>query len=238
MALDGLKKRLSYLDRMGIQLWVSRHRKESFQAGSSQPSVREPMLSRADKIANLGWSALRAEVSACQACELYKSRTNPVFGVGNQTARLLIIGEAPGAHEDKQGEPFVGRGGQLLTNMLLAIGIKREEVYIANILKSRPPSNRDPLPEEVSACTPFLLRQISLIKPRLILAVGRVAAYFLLGSKQQPMASLRGRLFHYGTTNIPLLVTYHPAYLLRAPKEKRKAWQDLQCVKQQLNQSN
>ncbi len=153
--------------------------------------------------------------------------------MGNPNADLLVIGEAPGANEDKQGEPFVGRGGQLLTNMLLAIGLKREDVYIANILKSRPPNNRDPSPEEVKACTPFLLKQISLIKPKLILAVGRIAAHFLCGGNAS-MANSRGNLFYYGIYKIPLIVTYHPAYLLRSPREKRKAWQDMQWLKKQL----
>ncbi len=190
---------------------------------------------RAEQIAMLSWDALRAEVVGCRACSLYKTRTNAVFGVGDLNAKLMLIGEAPGANEDKQGEPFVGRAGQLLTNMLRAIGLDRANVYIANILKSRPPNNRVPSLDEVKACTPFLLRQICLIKPQLMLALGRVAAHFLL-STHASMASLRGNLFHYGVSKIPLLVTYHPAYLLRAPKEKRKAWQDMQCIKKYLTQ--
>jgi uracil-DNA glycosylase len=226
------KKRLIYLQEMGIDVWLSREGKRTTQ---QKKDSRTSNMTREKRIATLSWEALQAEVGRCQACDLYKTRTNPVFGVGNPNANLLVIGEAPGANEDKQGEPFVGRGGQLLTNMLLSIGLKREDIYIANILKSRPPNNRDPAPEEVKACTPFLLRQISLINPQLILAVGRIAAHFLLASNAS-MANLRGNLFHYGADKIPLLVTYHPAYLLRSPREKRKAWQDMQCIKKQLNQ--
>jgi uracil-DNA glycosylase len=228
------KRRLSYLAEMGIGVWVTREIKKTVKQTKRKDVANELNVTREERIATLNWEELQYEVITCQACPLYKTRSNPVFGVGNRNAELLVIGEAPGANEDKQGEPFVGRGGQLLTNMLLSIGLKREDIYIANILKSRPPNNRDPAPEEVNACTPFLLRQISLIKPRLILAVGRIAAHFLLGSNVS-MASLRGNLFHYGVHKIPLLVTYHPAYLLRSPKEKRKAWQDMQCVKKQLN---
>lgn len=228
------KKRLSYLTEMGIEVWVTREIKKTAKQTKKKDVSSEANMTREERIATLNWQELQAEVIACQACALYKTRINPVFGVGNRDAELLVIGEAPGANEDKQGEPFVGRGGQLLTNMLLSIGLKREDIYIANILKSRPPNNRDPAPEEVKACTPFLLRQISLIKPQLILAVGRISAHFLLGSNMS-MANLRGNLFHYGIHKIPLLVTYHPAYLLRSPKEKRKAWQDMLCVKKLLN---
>jgi uracil-DNA glycosylase family 4 len=227
-------KRLAYLGKMDIQVWLPKTTERSVSAVEPKKEVFEKSnLSREERIAGLSWEALRSEVRGCKACELYKTRINPVFGVGNPDADLLVIGEAPGAHEDKQGEPFVGRAGQLLTNMLLAIGLKREDVYIANILKSRPPNNRDPSPFEVKACTPFLLGQINLIKPKLILAVGRIAAHFLLANNAS-MANLRGSLFHYGMHKIPLLVTYHPAYLLRSPREKRKAWQDMQCIKKQL----
>ncbi|MES2999007.1 MAG: uracil-DNA glycosylase [Pseudomonadota bacterium] len=227
------KKRLVYLKNMDIQVWISRETKKPMKQTKRKEVSRKPSMTREERIATLNWEALRSEVTECKACDLYKTRTNPVFGVGNPNADLLVIGEAPGANEDKQGEPFVGRGGQLLTNMLLAIGLKREDVYIANILKSRPPNNRDPSPEEVKACTPFLLKQISLIKPKLILAVGRIAAHFLCGGNAS-MANLRGNLFYYGIYKIPLIVTYHPAYLLRSPREKRKAWQDMQWLKKQL----
>lgn len=232
--LDEEERRLAYLQGMGIEVWVRRELKKIVKQNKMKDVSKKLLpMTREEKIATLNWEDLRVEVARCQACDLYKTRTHPVFGVGNPHADLLVIGEAPGANEDKQGEPFVGRGGQLLTNMLFSIGLKREDVYIANILKSRPPNNRDPLPQEVKACTPFLLRQISLIKPKLILAVGRIAAHFLLATNAA-MANLRGRLFYYGDRKIPLLVTYHPAYLLRSPREKRKAWQDMQCVKKHL----
>ncbi|RDH40414.1 MAG: uracil-DNA glycosylase [Candidatus Aquirickettsiella gammari] len=230
------EKRLAYFKAMDIQIWVSRGKTDKLTEQDIKDDAVPIKLikTREQEIAALNWKELRLAVSTCKACNLYKTRSNSVFGIGNPNADLLVIGEAPGANEDKQGEPFVGRGGQLLTNMLLSIGFKREDVYIANILKSRPPNNRDPSFDEVKACTPYLLRQISLIKPRLILAVGRIAAHYLL-STNATMASLRGNLFHYGADKIPLLVTYHPAYLLRSPREKRKAWQDMQCVKKQLN---
>ena len=172
------------------------------------------------------WDALRAQVLACTACDLHRTRQQAVFGVGNQQAQWLVIGEAPGADEDRQGEPFVGRAGQLLNNMLLAIGLRREQVYIANILKCRPPQNRDPRPEEVLRCEGYLQRQIELIRPAIILAVGRIAAQNLLKTDNS-LALLRGKQFGYGERKIPVVVTYHPAYLLRSPSEKRKAWQDL-----------
>lgn len=148
-----------------------------------------------------------------------------MFGVGNRSAQWMVIGEAPGADEDRQGEPFVGRAGQLLNSMLKSIGLAREQVYIANILKSRPPNNRDPRPEEVRACIPYLFRQIELVDPQLILCVGRIAAQTLLQT-DTPIGKLRGRL-HRIAGNRPMIVTYHPAYLLRSPGEKRKSWEDL-----------
>ena len=158
---------------------------------------------------------------------MHQTRTQAVFGVGNPQAQWMVVGEAPGADEDRQGEPFVGRAGQLLNNMLYAIGLKREQVYIANVLKCRPPSNRDPKPEEVAQCEVYLQRQVALIQPKLILAVGRIAAHNLLKTDVS-LAKLRQRTYSYGETQTPLIVTYHPAYLLRSPQEKRKAWQDLQ----------
>jgi DNA polymerase len=158
---------------------------------------------------------------------LHGTRTQTVFGVGDRRADWLVIGEAPGADEDQQGEPFVGRAGQLLNAMLFAIGLAREQVYIANILKCRPPGNRDPRPEEVVCCEPYLFRQIELIQPKIILAVGRIAAQNLLKT-DTPIGKLRGQLHRFGAAGIPVVVTYHPAYLLRSPTEKRKAWDDLQ----------
>ncbi len=206
------------------------------RGGPVAPSVPEAASAdlpspgpRADDVAGLDWEALRARVEACTACELHRSRTRTVFGVGNTDADWLVVGEAPGADEDRQGEPFVGPAGQLLNAMLNACGLKREDVYIANILKCRPPNNRDPRPEEVLQCEPFLMRQIALIRPKLILAVGRIAAQNLLRC-DTPIGKLRGRVHRFRDTGIPLIATYHPAYLLRSPAEKGKAWQDLQLA--------
>ncbi len=176
----------------------------------------------------LGWAELEQRVRQCTGCELHRTRTRPVFGVGNTRAQWMVIGEAPGADEDRQGEPFVGRAGQLLNSMLKAMGLPREQVYIANILKSRPPGNRDPKAEEVAACIPYLYRQIELVDPRLLLCVGRIAAQTLLNT-DTPIGKLRGKLHQITTPSStrPLIVTYHPAYLLRSPAEKRKAWSDL-----------
>jgi uracil-DNA glycosylase family 4 len=179
------------------------------------------------------WEQLAAEVRVCTRCSLHGTRTQTVFGVGRRDAELFVIGEAPGADEDRQGEPFVGRAGQLLNAMLRAIGLPRKEVYIANILKCRPPGNRDPQPEEASSCTPYLARQIALVRPRAILAVGRIAAQWLLQS-DAPIGRLRGRVFHFGESGTPLIVTYHPAYLLRSPLAKATAWTDLCMVKDLL----
>jgi DNA polymerase len=171
-------------------------------------------------------------VAACRACALHQGRTQTVFGVGDQSADWLFIGEAPGADEDRQGEPFVGRAGQLLNSILFAIGTRRERVYIANVLKCRPPRNRDPQPEEARCCRPFLDRQIALIAPKIIVALGRIAAQQLLQT-DTPIGRLRGRLHHYALDGrrIPLVVTYHPAYLLRSPHEKAKVWDDLQFAR-------
>jgi len=175
------------------------------------------------------WQELRSEVATCTRCELHKNRTQTVFGVGDINADWLIIGEAPGAEEDRQGEPFVGRAGKLLNSMLLALGLEREQVFIANILKCRPPSNRDPKPEEVISCESYLKKQIEWIKPKLILALGRVAAQNLL-KVETPIRKMRGQCYEYPDPKVPVVVTYHPAYLLRSPKEKRKSWQDLQLA--------
>ncbi|HLA75794.1 MAG TPA: uracil-DNA glycosylase [Gammaproteobacteria bacterium] len=242
-----------YLQAMGIQRWQRR----SIEADPAIPAMEQtcmavsimqggamathkrfkapadtPNISSAD-ILRLDWQALERAVSVCTRCRLHETRTQTVFGVGNRRADWMVIGEAPGAEEDRQGEPFVGRAGQLLNAMLKAIGLAREEVYIANILKSRPPHNRDPLPDEVAACEPYLLRQIELVQPKIILAVGRIAAQNLLKTDTK-IGLLRGKRHTYPGTAIPLVVTYHPAYLLRAPAEKRKAWEDLQFARRVL----
>ena len=180
---------------------------------------------RAARIARMGWVDLKAAVATCEACEVCRTRTHTVFGVGDERAAWLIVGEAPGAEEDARGEPFVGQAGRLLDSMLAAIGLRRgEDVYIANVLKCRPPGNRNPEPHEVAQCTPHLVRQIELIRPRLILAMWRAAAQTLLNT-QASIASLRGRIFRY--QGVPTIVSYHPAYLLRNLPDKSKAWEDL-----------
>ncbi|MBI5612046.1 MAG: uracil-DNA glycosylase [Gammaproteobacteria bacterium] len=176
----------------------------------------------------MDWPTLEAAVRSCTKCGLSATRTQTVFGVGNRNAHWLFVGEAPGADEDRQGEPFVGRAGQLLNAMLFALGLKREDVFICNVLKCRPPGNRDPQDGEVAACEPYLMRQIELIGPRLIVALGRHAAHSLLKT-DLALAKLRGRRLQYH--GIPLIVTYHPAYLLRTPADKRKAWEDLRLAR-------
>jgi DNA polymerase len=184
------------------------------------------------KRAEPGWIELKQAVPACTACGLHKSRMQTVFGVGDENADWMLIGEAPGAEEDRLGDPFVGQAGKLLDNMLAAIGLKRgENVYIANVLKCRPPGNRNPEPGEVEKCTPFLKRQIALIQPKLIIAMGRFAAQTLLAS-DATIASMRGRVFRY--EGVPLIVTYHPAYLLRTLPDKAKAWADLLFAKKTM----
>jgi len=176
---------------------------------------------------NLNWETLQNQVVNCTDCSLHQTRTQTVFGVGNQQTDWLFVGEAPGADEDVQGEPFVGRAGKLLNSMLQAINLPRETVYIANVLKCRPPDNRNPTPEEMTCCTHFLQQQITLLKPKIIIALGTIAAQHLLAT-ETPIGKLRGQKWNYN--NIPLIAMYHPAYLLRRPSEKRKAWQDLQLA--------
>jgi DNA polymerase len=187
------------------------------------------------ELATMDWAALQQAVANCQACGLCKSRKNTVFGVGDTQARWLVVGEAPGENEDLQGEPFVGQAGRLLDNMLKAVGLSRsgtgeQAVYIANVLKCRPPANRNPLPEEMLKCAPFLQRQVELLQPRVILALGRFAAQSLLQATvpnvaATPLGKLRGQVHQY--LGVPVIVSYHPAYLLRTPQDKAKAWADL-----------
>lgn len=238
---------------MGIDVWVRRdagevQATESAPARTSGPAI-EPAPRAVPVRGDMGipaargdvpppaardgdWEALRAEVAACRRCGLHATRTQTVFGVGNTAAEWMLIGEAPGAEEDRQGEPFVGRAGQLLNNMLAAMGLAREQVYICNILRCRPPKNRDPLPEEADACAPFLKKQIAWVRPRIILALGRVAAQNLL-RVETPIGRMRGQRYEYPDPRVPLVVTYHPAYLLRSPREKRKVWEDL-CFAMQV----
>jgi uracil-DNA glycosylase family 4 len=187
-------------------------------------TVTPPSFRKAE-IADMDWEALEAAAKACEACSLAQTRIQTVFGVGDRNAEWLFVGEAPGAEEDRRGEPFVGQAGKLLDNMLAAISLKRgDNVYIANVLKCRPPENRDPHGEEVVKCDPFLKRQVELIKPRLIVAMGRFAAQSLLNTDSS-IGALRGKLHDYN--GVPVIVTYHPAYLLRNLDDKAKAWEDL-----------
>jgi len=244
-----------YLAVMGIQVWETRQAPTSEAESLTTPSVAAPPApteevppvhvertqepapdESAVVLASMDWAALREQVAQCTVCdELVGSRSQTVFGVGNPQAELLVIGEAPGADEDRQGEPFVGRAGQLLNAMLAAIKLSREQVYIANILKCRPPNNRDPKPDEAAACSAYLQRQIALIQPKVILVVGRIAAQNLLHT-DAPLGKLRGRL-HQLESGVPVVVTYHPAYLLRSPQEKRKAWVDLCLASDILSRS-
>ena len=186
---------------------------------SPEPGERRAAIMRMD------WTALKAAVAGCRDCALHARRNKTVFGVGDENADWMFVGEGPGADEDAQGDPFVGQAGKLLDNMLAAVKLKRgHDVYICNVVKCRPPGNRNPEPDEVEQCEPFLQRQIELVKPRLIVALGRVAALNLL-SREASIASLRGKVLEYNGT--PLIVTYHPAYLLRSLPDKSKAWEDL-----------
>ncbi|MDF2868164.1 MAG: phage polymerase-related protein [Gammaproteobacteria bacterium] len=220
-----------YLQQMGIQRWISRNT----AVNTEQVMANDIINTQSEKpVSELSWEELAARVAACTLCPLLsQSRTHHVFGDGNHNADLVIVGEAPGANEDLQGKPFVGRAGQLLTEMLKAIGLKREDIYITNILKSRPPNNRDPKPEETANCTPYLDRQLTLLKPKLMVAVGRIAAQYLLGTNET-MAKLRGQQFTFRDTGTPLLVTYHPAYLLRSPGQKKEAYKDFLLIKKAL----
>jgi DNA polymerase len=212
-------QRRAYLKALGIDVWLPRD-EPSAQSDEApeQPAIEVPAAD------GLNWSELRDSVTRCTRCVLHTTRSQTVFGVGNHDADWMIIGEAPGAEEDRRGEPFVGRAGKLLDEMLRAVGQPRDKVFIANILKCRPPDNRDPKPAEALACRDYIERQIVLIKPKIILAVGRIAAQHMLGS-DATVGQMRGTVHRHG--EIPLVVTYHPAYLLRSPSQKSKAWDDL-----------
>jgi uracil-DNA glycosylase len=227
--------RLQYLEAMGIDVWMPRdttkdNRADLFANPENFDGVENETLTPSKN----SWADLEAEVSVCTNCGLCETRTQTVFGTGNKTADWMIIGEAPGQHEDEQGKPFVGKAGSLLTEMLRAVGLARDEVFITNILKCRPPGNRDPKPEEAESCNHYLLRQCALVKPKIILAVGRIAAQTLLKT-DAPLTKLRGKVHDFNGT--PLIVVYHPAYLLRSLLEKRKAWQDLQLAFLTINKN-
>ncbi len=220
----------SCLRAMGIVRYRLRSRQDAGGSSEAEPVPRPAASSPAE----MDWGELEKAVAGCRACKLCESRRNTVFGVGDRSADLMIVGEAPGAEEDRKGEPFVGRAGMLLDNMLAAIGLQRQQVYIANILKCRPPGNRNPTVEEAAACAPYLQRQIELVAPRLVLAVGGVAAHNLL-STDESVGRLRGCAHRLPHGDREVLVTYHPAYLLRRPEEKAKAWADLQLLARRLH---
>ena len=241
-------RQYQYLEALGIDVYRVREPQDKARnpaAAGLEPALAGPLAagavdqagsagtdapaSQQEGGAALDWDALQHKVAECRQCPLHEGRTQTVFGVGDVNADLMLIGEAPGAEEDRRGEPFVGRAGKLLDAMLQALGLARDQVFIANILKCRPPNNRDPKPEEVLACENYLVQQIHTVKPRLILALGRVAAQNLLKT-QTPIGKMRGKQFQYGDPPVPVVVTYHPAYLLRSPREKKKSWQDLQLA--------
>lgn len=239
-------ERNAYLQAMGIPVWEERllvqdgkqdapeeRTEEVPQPENTKHSSGTDFDPQSNPISYLDWSALVENVTACSKCEIAATRTQTVFGVGNKNADYLFVGEAPGADEDKQGEPFVGSAGQLLNAILFSLDLKRGDIYIANVLKCRPPNNRDPKPEEVENCESYLRSQISLIKPKVIVALGRHAAHSLLKT-DKTLGSLRGEQHDYHGT--PLVVTYHPAYLLRTPSDKNKTWQDLCLAKKLVNQ--
>ena len=223
-----MNRRLEMLDAMGLApVWRLREAASSAGAAQNAPAAvqTEAVNERDQRIARMTIDRLKAEVKTCTACGLCKTRTQTVFGVGDETADWMIVGEAPGADEDARGEPFVGQAGKLLDNMLAAIKLSRDKnVYIANVLKCRPPGNRNPEAGEVAKCAPLLERQIQLVQPKLILAMGRFAAQALLKSDAS-IASMRGKLYRY--QGVPTIVSYHPAYLLRSLPDKAKAWEDL-----------
>lgn len=224
-----------YLKIMGIDMWVRRHLPpppvitESILTVMPEHSIpdktNDSLLPIPTASTGVDWEILQEQVVNCTACALHQTRTQTVFGVGNRQSKWLFVGEAPGADEDAQGEPFVGRAGKLLNAMLQAIHLPRETIYIANVLKCRPPDNRNPAPQEMACCAHFLQQQIALLNPQIIVALGTIAAQHLLAT-DTPIGKLRGKCWTYG--QIPLIATYHPAYLLRRATEKRKAWQDLQ----------
>jgi uracil-DNA glycosylase family 4 len=219
-----VESRDPYLQAMGIQEYAPRKKDSNgVHSAPGGSSVLTP-----------DWEALQREVSVCTRCSLHETRTQTVFGIGNPDADWLFIGEAPGEQEDLRGEPFVGRAGQLLDEMIRALGLERENVFIANVLKCRPPKNRDPSPEEALACEPFLIQQVRKVGPKIIVAVGRIAAQNLLKT-QVPIGKLRGEVHRYEGT--PVVVTYHPAYLLRSQTEKRRAWEDLKLARRTLSLS-
>lgn len=227
-----------YLKTMGIQVWVRRNipptlTEEPSPVNSDTAQISSPPAEKNPEPELDDWDSLQNKVATCMACELHQTRTKTVFGVGNRQADLMLIGEAPNADEDAQGEPFVGQVGQLFNDMLYAIDLKKESVYVTNVVKCSPPENRKPNVHDLACCNTFLQRQIALVQPKLIVALGNVAAHHLLAN-DTAIGKLRGESFKYGDAKIPLIATYHPAYLLRRPSEKRHTWQDLQSICQTM----
>lgn len=220
-ALSAARSQFEYLSDLGL---------ESQSYDSSASSGAAPTVVTTESLTET-LDAVRAELGECQRCGLSEERTNMVYGVGNPNARLVFVGEAPGREEDLKGEPFVGEAGRLLDKILLAMGMQRSDVYICNVLKCRPPNNRDPLPEEVAVCEEFLIRQIAAIKPAVIVALGRFAVHSLLKTNT-PISRIRGEWQSY--QGIPMMPTYHPAYLLRNPEGKRDVWEDMKDVMRRL----
>jgi DNA polymerase len=253
MSVAYSERQRAMLQEMGIRVWASPVPvsvaasvpvveavvEKVAAAPVATPAPAQVIALRPSGVAAMGWEDLRAAVSSCRACALCERRTQTVFGVGHPQAQWMLIGEAPGEQEDQQGEPFVGKAGQLLDNMLRAAGLTRseapahEQVYIANVLKCRPPQNRNPEPQEVAQCEPYLQRQIALVQPKLILAMGRFAVQSLLKTGE-PIGRLRGRVHEVpGMPGVPVVVTYHPAYLLRNPLDKARSWEDL-CLAREV----
>jgi len=219
-------RREEILEELGLTpLWYSRTARQATDGAMVSSHRADTTDARREQTLRMDWAQLKASVADCTACPLHQARTRTVFGVGDENADWLWVGEGPGAEEDASGEPFVGQAGKLLDNMLAAISLQRgRHVYITNIIKCRPPGNRNPEPAEAQQCAPYLARQIELIQPKLIIALGKVAAQNLLHT-DATVASLRGKL--HDCSGIPLIVTYHPAYLLRTLADKAKAWEDL-----------
>lgn len=226
--LAAVRSQLEYLADLGLDELCLAERPQQLPVCTLGPAAGERGIDCQPE----SLEAIRSELGDCQRCELGRSRNCLVYGVGNPAARLVLVGEAPGREEDERGEPFVGEAGRLLDRILLAMGMTRDDVYICNVLKCRPPGNRDPLPEEVATCEPFLRRQLAAIGPDLIVALGRVAVQSLLNSST-PIGRLRGNWQTY--QGIPLMPTYHPAYLLRNPAGKRDVWEDMKQVMQRLH---
>ena len=255
------QERIQRLQVMGVTVWQERGKREAAQASEPVASpvqtaavdTRRPVRQRASQAqpvpevhavpnaprpdaSGMDWQQLRAAVSSCKACGLCETRSKTVFGVGDEKAEVMIIGEAPGAEEESRGEPFVGHAGQLLDAMILSIGLKRSQVFITNVVKCRSPGTRDPSSSEALQCSSYLQRQIALVKPDVLIAVGRVAAQNLLQSNAS-LGKMRGKVHSFGDDKVPCVVTYHPTFLLRSPEQKRKAWEDLLMSQQLLKKT-